>query len=138
VRSCATAPPSGAHHRGEHLGHLRARRGRRGRQVRPVDIGATLLTLATLGLVRVLRNRLKHWSANREQLSFSAQPGFGLEPVVAPIHKEGGNLRGLEHEQGDDGDRVAILVRFPPRYQIERFIETLSQIPGVREVEWEG
>src|SRR5919198_3765858 len=103
----------------------------------PLSIGAALLTLATLGLLRVLRNRLKHWSASRGQLSFTARPGFGLEPVVALVHREGGNLRGLEHEQTDDGDRVTILVRFPPRYQIEHFLEALSQISGVREVEWE-
>jgi putative Mg2+ transporter-C (MgtC) family protein len=102
-----------------------------------LSIGATLLTLATLGLLRVLRNRLKRWSASREQLSFTARPGFGLEPVVALIHQEGGNLRGLEHEQSDDGDRVTILVRFPPHYQIEHFLEALSQISGVRGVEWE-
>jgi putative Mg2+ transporter-C (MgtC) family protein len=101
-----------------------------------LSIGATVLTLATLGLVRALRNRLKHWSASREQLSFTAQPGFGLEPAVELIHQKGGNLRGLEHEQSNEGDRVTVLVRFPPRYQIERFLKALSQIPGVREVEW--
>ncbi|HZD69833.1 MAG TPA: MgtC/SapB family protein [Actinomycetes bacterium] len=103
-----------------------------------LSLGATVLTLATLGVLRVLRNRLQHWSASREQLAFTAVPGFSLEPVVSLIRQEGGHLRGLEHEQGQDGDRVVILVRFPPRYRIERFVESLSQIQGVREVEWEA
>jgi hypothetical protein len=29
------------------------------------------------------------------------------------------------------------VVRFPPRFRVERFIEALTQIQGVREVDWE-
>jgi hypothetical protein len=31
-----------------------------------------------------------------------------------------------------------IVVRFPRRHITERFIEALTQVPGVREVEWAG
>jgi hypothetical protein len=31
---------------------------------------------------------------------------------------------------------VLLVVRFPPRHRTEHFIEALSQLPGVREVEW--
>jgi putative Mg2+ transporter-C (MgtC) family protein len=103
-------------------------------------VGATVLILATLGALRALRNVIRRWSSNREEVSFSADPGFRLEPVIALIHEHGGYLRGFQHEQLRDngGERVSLVVRFPPRRSFERFIEALTQIPGVREVEWEG
>ncbi len=102
-----------------------------------LSIGATLLILATLVALRALRNVVRRWSSSREELSFSAERGFRLEPVISLIHEHGGYLRGLQHEQGDEGERVSIVVRFPPRHRFERFIEALTQIQGVREVEWE-
>jgi putative Mg2+ transporter-C (MgtC) family protein len=103
-----------------------------------LSAGATALILATLVALRVLRNQLRRLSPTREELSFNAEPGFQLDPVVALVHDQGGHLRGLEHEQSEQGDRVVITVRFPPRYPTERFIDELTQVPGVREVEWEG
>src|SRR6266545_2448673 len=102
-----------------------------------LSIGATLLILATLVALRALRNVVRRWSSSREELSFSAERGFRLEPVISLIHEHGGYLRGLQHEQGGEGERVSIVVRFPPRHRFERFIEALTQIQGVREVEWE-
>jgi putative Mg2+ transporter-C (MgtC) family protein len=93
-----------------------------------LSVGGTVLILATLVALRALR----------EELSFSAEPGFPLEPVVSLLHQQNAQLRGLEHEQGEDGDRIGLVVRFPPGYRPERFVEALSQLPGVREVDWEA
>ncbi len=103
-----------------------------------LSVGATVLVLATLGVLRVLRNQLRRWSPSREELSVTVAPSFRLEPIVSLVREQGGHLRGLEHEQGEDADRVVVIVHFPPRYRVERFIEALTQVEGVREVEWEG
>jgi putative Mg2+ transporter-C (MgtC) family protein len=102
-----------------------------------LSLGATLLILATLVGLRVLRNRLRRWASTREELSFSVEPGFQLERVVSLVHEQGAHLRGVQQERSEDGERVVLVVRFPPRYPPERFIEALTQVPGVREVEWE-
>ncbi len=101
-----------------------------------LSLGATVLILATLAALRALRNVIRRWSSSREELSFSTEPGFRLEPVVSLVHKEGARLRGLEHEQNADGERVQLVVQFRPGYRTERFVEALTQVPGVREVEW--
>jgi putative Mg2+ transporter-C (MgtC) family protein len=103
-----------------------------------LSVGGTVLILATLVALRALRNVVRRWSSPREELSFSAEPGFPLEPVVSLLHQQNAQLRGLEHEQGEDGDRIGLVVRFPPGYRPERFVEALSQLPGVREVDWEA
>jgi len=97
-----------------------------------------VLILATLAVLRALRNVLRQFSPAREELSFTAEHDFPLERVIALLHDERAELHGLEREQGERGDRVALIVRFPPRYRAERFVESLSQVPGVREVQWEG
>jgi putative Mg2+ transporter-C (MgtC) family protein len=101
-----------------------------------LSVGGTVLILGALALLRVLRDVLRRLGPSREELSFSAEPGFRLEQVVSLVRDQGARLRGLEHESGDDGDRVLLVVRFPPRHRTEHFIEALSQLPGVREVEW--
>lgn len=103
-----------------------------------LSLGGTVLILATLAVLRALRNVVRKWSPAREEVSLTVEPGFRLEPVVSLVREQGGSLRGLEHEQGEQGDRVMIVVRFPPRHRTERFIEALTQVPGVREVEWAG
>lgn len=103
-----------------------------------LSLGGTVLILATLVVLRALRNVVRNWSPTREELSFTVEPGFRLEPVVSLVRDQGGYLRGLETEQGEHGDRVVIVVRFPRRHSTERFIEALTQVPGVREVEWAG
>jgi putative Mg2+ transporter-C (MgtC) family protein len=100
-------------------------------------LGATVLVVATLGMLRAARNLLRHYSAAREELTLKTDPDFHLEPVISLLRSERAQLRGLEHEQDDDGDRLVLVVRLPPRYRTERFIELLTQLPGVREVEWE-
>jgi len=103
-----------------------------------LSVGAAALILATLAALRALRNVLRRYSAAREELSFTAEPDFPLERVITLLHNERAQLHGVEHEQSEHGDRVVLVVRFPARYRIERFVESLSRLPGVREVEWEG
>jgi putative Mg2+ transporter-C (MgtC) family protein len=102
-----------------------------------LSASASLLILATLVGLRVLRNQLRRWSSTREVLSFLAEPDFVLEPVISLIHEQGAYLRGLQQEQSEEGERVVLTVQFPPRYRAEHFIEALTQVPGVHEVDWE-
>jgi len=48
-----------------------------------------------------------------------------------------GGAVGVERTQDEGGDRVQLVVRLPPRYGPERFLEALLGLEGVREVEWE-
>jgi hypothetical protein len=47
------------------------------------------------------------------------------------------DLRGLEREEREDGDRVLLLVKLRPLYKAERLLDVLRQLEGVQQVEWE-
>jgi hypothetical protein len=47
------------------------------------------------------------------------------------------DLRGLEHHEDEDRDRVVLLVKLRPRYRPEQLLDALRGVEGVRHVEWE-
>jgi hypothetical protein len=53
------------------------------------------------------------------------------------LRREGADLRGLEHQQDDEGDRIVLLVKLRPLYQPERLLDALKGLEGVLQVEWE-
>jgi putative Mg2+ transporter-C (MgtC) family protein len=53
------------------------------------------------------------------------------------LRREGADLRGLEHQQDDEGDRIVLLVKPRPLYQPERLLDALKGLEGVLQVEWE-
>ncbi|HEV8650531.1 MAG TPA: MgtC/SapB family protein [Actinomycetes bacterium] len=100
-------------------------------------LGATVLVLATLVGLRAFRNVLRHRASSREEFSLLVGPGFSASKLTDLAHKEKIGLRGLERTQNGDGGRVQVVVKLPPRYDAERFLEALTELEGVREVEWE-
>jgi len=100
-------------------------------------IGSTVLILGTLAGLKALRNLLRSNAIGREEIAFTTRPGFRLQEVVELVRRENGHLRGLDHERIDGGgERVTLVLRLPRGYQTERLIEALTQLDGVREVDW--
>jgi putative Mg2+ transporter-C (MgtC) family protein len=100
--------------------------------------GATVLVAVTLVGLRVVRDQLRSWAVSREEFTLRTRGTFDLEQVAELARREGVSVRGLEREQGEDGDRVVLVARLPRRYPPERLVEALTGLTGVREVEWDG
>ncbi len=100
--------------------------------------GATVLVAVTLVGLRMVRDLLRRWAASREEFTLITRDTFDMEQVGELARRERVSVRGLEREQGDGGDRVALVAKLPPRYPPERLVEALTSLAGVREVEWEG
>jgi putative Mg2+ transporter-C (MgtC) family protein len=102
-----------------------------------LGIGGTVLIVGTLFGLRRVSNLLQRWGVSREEFVLATAPGFDVKRVVELVRREGADLRGLEHQQDDEGDRVVLLVKLRPRYQPERLLDALRQMEGVLQVEWE-
>jgi len=100
-------------------------------------VGATVLVLGTLVGLRALRDLLRRRASSREEFTLLTRPGFSSEELTGLVRREQVGLRGLERTQDEGGDRVQLVVKLPPRYGPERFLEALLGLEGVREVEWE-
>lgn len=101
-------------------------------------VGATVLVLATLVGLRAVRNLLQRRGSSVEVYTLLTRPGLSTAELVDLVRREQVTLRGLERTQEGGGDRVQLVVRLPPGYRPERFLETLLRLEGIREVEWEG
>jgi len=101
-------------------------------------VGATVLVLATLVGLRALRNLLRRRGSSREEFSLLVGPGFSTSKLTDLARREQIGLRGLERTQDGNGGRVQVIVKLPPRYDAEQFLEALTGLDGVREVEWES
>jgi putative Mg2+ transporter-C (MgtC) family protein len=100
--------------------------------------GAVVLVVVTLFGLRKVRDLLRRWSVSREEFLLRTDADFDIQEVADLARREGVSVRGLEREQGDDGARVTLVVRLPPRHPPERLLDALTRLPGVREVEWDG
>jgi putative Mg2+ transporter-C (MgtC) family protein len=99
--------------------------------------GGTVMVVGTLFGLRALRDRLKHWSASREEFVLSTHAGFDVKQIADLARREGVGIRGLEFEEAGENSRVVLVAKLPPRYRPERLIDALTRLDGVREVEWD-
>jgi putative Mg2+ transporter-C (MgtC) family protein len=100
-------------------------------------VGGTVLVVGTLFGLRAVRNLLQHWSVSREEFILSIRRGFDVTLITELAQREKVAVRGLERQQTDDGDRIVLVVKLPPRYRPERLVDALARLDGVVEVEWE-
>jgi putative Mg2+ transporter-C (MgtC) family protein len=98
--------------------------------------GAPLVSFTLLGLRRV-GALLQRWGVSREALVLTTRPGFEVKRIVEAVRDEGVELRGLDRQEGDGEDRVALVVKLRPRYRTEQLLDVLGRLDGVRQVEWE-
>ncbi|HEV2929657.1 MAG TPA: hypothetical protein VGW74_13260 [Propionibacteriaceae bacterium] len=74
---------------------------------------------------------------SREEFALVTVPGFDVRRIVELVEGERVDLRGLEHHEDEDGDRVVLLVKLRPRYRPEQLLHALRRLEGVLQVEWE-
>jgi putative Mg2+ transporter-C (MgtC) family protein len=98
--------------------------------------GAVLVSVTLLGLRRV-GALLQRWGVSREALVLTIRPGFDVKRIVEAVRDEGAELRGLDRQEGDGEDRIALVVKLRPRYRTEQLLDVLGRLDGVRQVEWE-
>jgi putative Mg2+ transporter-C (MgtC) family protein len=102
-----------------------------------LGIGGAVLVVGTLFGLRRASNLLQRWGVSREQFVLATGPGFEVERLTEAMRSERVDLRGLEREEREEGDRVVLLVKLRPLYKAERLLHVLGQIEGVQQVEWE-
>jgi putative Mg2+ transporter-C (MgtC) family protein len=98
--------------------------------------GAVLVSVTLLGLRRV-GALLQRWGVSREALVLTTRPGFDVKRIVEAVQGERVELRGLDRQEGDGEDRIALVVKLRPRYRTEQLLDVLGRLDGVRQVEWE-
>ena len=102
-----------------------------------LGIGGAVLVVGTLFGLRRVSNVLQRWGVSREEFALVTVPGFDVRRIVELVEGERVDLRGLEHHEDEDGDRVVLLVKLRPRYRPEQLLLALRRVEGVLQVEWE-
>jgi putative Mg2+ transporter-C (MgtC) family protein len=102
-----------------------------------LGIGGAVLVVGTLFGLRRVSNVLQRWGVSREEFVLVTVPGFDVRRIVELVEGERADLRGLEHHEDEDGDRVVLLVKLRPRYRPEQLLGALRRVEGVLQVEWE-
>ena len=102
-----------------------------------LGVGGAVLVVGTLFGLRRVSNLLQRWGVSREEFVLTTDPRFDLQRLVELVERERVDLRGLEHHEDEDGDRVVLLVKLRPRYRPEQLLDALRGVEGVRHVEWE-
>ena len=98
--------------------------------------GAALVSVTLLGLRRV-GALLQRWGVSREALVLTTRPGFDVQQIMEAVQGERVELRGLDRQEGDGEDQIALVVKLRPRYRTEQLLDVLGRLDGVRQVEWE-
>jgi uncharacterized membrane protein YhiD involved in acid resistance len=101
-----------------------------------LGIGGGVLVVATLFGLRSVDDLIHRWGVSREEFLLETGPGFDVERVVDLVRGQKVGLRRLEREERDGATRVQLLVKLPPRYRAERLLDALTQLEGVRQVDW--
>src|SRR5215208_8543892 len=102
-----------------------------------LGVGGAALVVGTLFGLRRVSNLLQRWGVSREQFVLATAPGFDVERLTEAMRSERVDLRGLEREEREDGDRFLVLVKLRPLYKAERLLDVLRKLEGVQQVEWE-
>jgi putative Mg2+ transporter-C (MgtC) family protein len=98
--------------------------------------GGAVLVVGTLFGLRRADVVLQRWGVSREEYLIEAMPGFDMERLAEVGRREKVALRGMERQEDDDAVRITLLVKLPPGYRPARLLDALSQVEGVRQVEW--
>jgi putative Mg2+ transporter-C (MgtC) family protein len=102
-----------------------------------LGVGGAVLVVGTLFGLRTLSNTLQRWGVSREEFVLTTRPGFEVERIAEVARRQKVALRGMERQETDDGDRIVLVVKLPPRYRPERLLDALGRLEGIHEVEWQ-
>ena len=98
--------------------------------------GGAVLVVGTLFGLRRADEVLQRWGVSREEYLIEAVPGFDMERLAEIGRREKVALRGMQLQEDDDATRITLVVKLPPGYRPARLLDALSQVEGVRQVEW--
>jgi putative Mg2+ transporter-C (MgtC) family protein len=101
-------------------------------------VGATVLILITLVVLRRVRDLLRRFAISKEEFAVRVGPDFDLAALHELARAQGVTVRQLDHERDGGSERLLMLVRLPARHPPEQFMRQVGELPGVRGVEWEG
>jgi putative Mg2+ transporter-C (MgtC) family protein len=101
-----------------------------------LGVGGAVLVVGTLFGLRRADVVLQRWGVSREEYLIEAMPSFDMERLAEVGRREKVALRGMELQEDDDAVRITLLVKLPPGYRPARLLNALSQVEGVRQVEW--
>ena len=101
-----------------------------------LGIGGAVLVVGTLFGLRRADEVLQRWGVSREEYLIEAVPGFDMERLAEIGRREKVALRGMQLQEDDDATRITLVVKLPPGYRPARLLNALSQVEGVRQVEW--
>jgi putative Mg2+ transporter-C (MgtC) family protein len=99
--------------------------------------GGAILVVATLFGLRRADEVLQRWGVSREEYLIEAVPGFDMERLAEIGRREKVALRGMQLQEDDDATRITLVVKLPPGYRPARLLNALSQVEGVRAVDWQ-
>jgi putative Mg2+ transporter-C (MgtC) family protein len=102
-----------------------------------LGVGGAMLVVGTLFGLRRVSNLLQRWGVSREEYLISTRHGFDVQDIVELVRGERADLRGLERQEGEDEDRVVLVVKLRPLYRPDRLLDLLGRLDGVHHVEWE-
>ena len=100
---------------------------------------ATVVTLLALLALRPLRSRLvRGRRQEREEFILEAGPDLELELLVARVKGAVDRIEHIRVEEEGESQHVALILRLPAGRRPEDVLEVLTNLPGVRNVDWTG
>jgi putative Mg2+ transporter-C (MgtC) family protein len=100
---------------------------------------ATVVTLLALLALRPLRSRLvRGRRQEREEFIVEAGPDLELEVLVARVKAAVDRIEHIRVEEEGESQHVALILRLPAGRRPEDVLEVLTNLRGVRNVDWTG
>jgi putative Mg2+ transporter-C (MgtC) family protein len=98
---------------------------------------ATAVTLLALLVLRPVRARLvRGRRQEREEFIIVAGPELELEVLVARVKEAADRIEHIRVEEEGDSQHVALILRLPAGRSPEDVLEALTNVRGVRNVDW--
>jgi putative Mg2+ transporter-C (MgtC) family protein len=101
-------------------------------------LGATVLILGTLVALRYVRDLVRRLGISKEQLALRVAPDFDVSALHELARAEGVTVRQLDREHGAKTHVLLLSATLPARYDTDRFMRLVGELPGVRGVDWEA
>jgi putative Mg2+ transporter-C (MgtC) family protein len=101
-------------------------------------VGATVLILLTLVVLRRVRDLVRRFAISKEEFAIRVGPEFDLSALYELAGAEGATLRQLDFEHEGGSDRLLMIVTLPARHPPAKFMRLVGELPGVLGVEWDG
>jgi putative Mg2+ transporter-C (MgtC) family protein len=99
-------------------------------------VGATVIALIALALLKQVENRVFGAFRDKIHLSFQAEEGFDLARVESLLKDHDMRMSKVEMEHSEGGNRVAMTLLAKEKAPSRALVEKLSDLPDVSNVDW--